>query len=80
MHILDLHPKELRKEAEQIFGEMFQGLRDLCPLPLMRKNGERFAVETRVWFGKWNGNNCVFGISKDISKQQMALEKFNKLF
>jgi PAS domain S-box-containing protein len=37
-------------------------------------------VETRVWFGKWDGKDCIFGISKDLSKEQESLEKFNKIF
>jgi PAS domain S-box-containing protein len=80
MHILDVHPKDKRKEAELIINDMFAGKRDSCPLPLMNKNNLLVPVETRVWFGKWNGNNCIFGISKDLSKEQEALQKFNKFF
>jgi PAS domain S-box-containing protein len=59
---------------------MLKGEIDYCPLPLMSKNGARIPVETRVWFGKWNGQDCIFGISKNLSVQQAALEKFQKLF
>lgn len=80
MHVLDVHPETKRKEAEQIFGEMFAGQRDACPLPLAAKDGSFVPVETRVWFGKWDGKDCIFGISKDLSAQQEALQKFNKMF
>lgn len=80
MYILDVHPKIYRAEAEEIFSDMFKGLRDHCPLPLKKKDGNFLSVETRVWFGKWNGLDCIYGISKDLSKQQEALEKFHKLF
>lgn len=80
MGIMDLHPMEKREEAGEIFAEMFRGERDYCPLPLLKKNGSYLPVETRVSFGKWNGEYCIFGISKDLSKQQAALEKFHKLF
>ena len=80
MHVLELHPEEYRKEAEEIFGAMFKGERDYCPLPLQIKSGGYFPVETRIWLGKWNGKDCVFGVSKDLSKQQAALDKFRKLF
>ena len=33
MHVLDVHPKEIRKDAETIFADMFAGKRDRCPLP-----------------------------------------------
>ena len=48
--------------------------------PVKRKDGDLIGVETRTWLGKWNGEECLFGISKDISKQQEALMNFNKIF
>lgn len=80
MHVLDVHPEIYRPEAEDIFTDMFKGLRDYCPLPLKKKDGGFLPVETRVWFGKWDGVDCIYGISKDLSKQQAALEKFYKVF
>jgi len=80
MHVLDVHPKEKRAEAEQIFGDMFAGRRNSCPLPLARKDGSYLPVETRVWFGKWDGKDCIFGISKDLSTEQAAYDKFHKMF
>jgi PAS domain S-box-containing protein len=80
MHVLDLHPVEKRQEAERIFAEMFRGERDACPLPLAKKGGDYLPVETRIWFGKWSGKDCIFGICKDLSSEQRALQKFNRLF
>ncbi|MBN2434657.1 MAG: PAS domain S-box protein [Spirochaetes bacterium] len=80
MHILDIHPDEKRKEAEDIFERMFAGSLTVCPLPLQKKDGVAIPVETRIWFGQWDGKDCIFGISKDISAEQAALQKFNKLF
>ena len=80
MHILDLHPKIKRREAEQIFSDMFEGKRDNCPLPLQTKNGVLLPVETRVWFGSWNNEPCIFGVVKDLSIKEAALDKFHKLF
>ena len=80
LHLLDLHPESVRKDAVAIFGDMLGGLRDACPLPIRTKNGDHVPVETRVWFGKWSGIDCIFGICKDLSKEQEALQKFDKLF
>lgn len=80
LHILDLNPKDKRQEAEEIFAEMFAGKRNYCPLPLQKKDGSLLPVETRVWFGKWNGKECIFGICRDLSKEHEALQKFTKLF
>ena len=79
-HILDIHPKSIRQEAEQIFSEMFSGQKDSCPLPLEKKNGHLLPVETKVWFGLWNNKDCIFGLSKDLSREQELLQKFNKIF
>lgn len=80
MKILDLHPVWAQKEATTILTEMFNGKRDICPLPVISKTRKIIPVETRVWLGKWNGENCIFGLSKDLSKQQEALQKFDRLF
>ena len=80
MHVLDMHPEELRKEAEGIFEAMFRGERKNCPLPLAVKDGSYLPVETRVWFGEWNGSPCIFGICKDLSAEQEAQQRFERLF
>ena len=80
MHILELHPADLRQEAEKVFADMFQGARETCPLPLTAKSGVLIPVETRVWFGRWNGENCIFGLSKDLSMELEAQQRFERLF
>ena len=80
MYILDVHPATVRDEAETIFAAMLKGERTSCPLPLAHKNGTHVPVETRVWFGKWNNLNCVFGVSKDLTAEQEAQQRFERLF
>ncbi len=78
--IIELHPPDTREEAARILTAMFRRELDRCPLELMDRNGIRFPVETRVWFGRWNGRDCIFGLSKDLSAEQSALQKFEGLF
>jgi PAS domain S-box-containing protein len=78
--ILDLHPKWARTEAQTILQDMFAGRRRTCPLPLEARDGTLLPVETRVWVGQWNGEPSVFGLSKDLSKEQEALQTFDRLF
>uniref|UniRef100_UPI00351CA595 PAS domain S-box protein n=1 Tax=Methanomethylovorans sp. TaxID=2758717 RepID=UPI00351CA595 len=80
MHVLDLHPPELRHEAEDFFDAMFGGKRKTCPLPLITKKGDLLPVETRVWFGQWNGKDCIFGVIKDLSGEQEVQQLFERLF
>jgi PAS domain S-box-containing protein len=80
MHVLDLNPEEKRQEAEEIFAAMFRGEQKVCPLPLAARDGSWVPAETRVWFGKWNGTDCIFGICKDLSAEQEAQQQFERLF
>ena len=80
MHMLDLHPKDRRQEAEAIFGAMFKGEQNCCPLPLARKDGSLVPVETRAWQGRWDGVDCIFGISKDLTAEQEAQQRFERIF
>jgi PAS domain S-box-containing protein len=59
---------------------MFRGERDTCSLPLQSKDGRLLPVETRVFFGQWNGAACLFGVSRDLSAEQEAKQRFEKLF
>lgn len=80
MNVLDVHPSDKRQEVETIFRDMLQGLRKTCPLPLARKDGSLVPVETRIWKGTWNGLDCIFGISKNLSAEQESLQRFERLF
>lgn len=80
LHLLEVHRAEDKQTAEKVFVEMVKGQREYCPLPLQAKDGSLIPVETRIWFGKWNGKDVIFGISKDLTTLQAALEKFNKIF
>lgn len=78
--ILELHPADKRDEATRILGAMFKRELDHCPLELEGKGGVRIPVETRIWFGQWDGRDSIFGVSKDLSLEQAALQKFERLF
>ena len=80
MHLLEWHRPEDRNEAEKIFTAMIKGERHTCPLPLSKKDGSLVPVETRVWCGKWNGVDCIYGISKNLSAEQEAQQRFERIF
>jgi PAS domain S-box-containing protein len=80
MHLLDVHPADRRKEAEEIFAAMLRGERESCPLPVQARDGTLVPVETRVWAGQWDGQDCVFGICKDLTSEQEAKQRFERLF
>ncbi|MBN2722599.1 MAG: sigma 54-interacting transcriptional regulator [Deltaproteobacteria bacterium] len=70
MNVADIHPKKHRELALKIVNDMLEGKSEFCPIPLQKKNGDLIPVETKVVKGLWNGQNALFGISRDISNQQ----------
>jgi PAS domain S-box-containing protein len=80
MHLLDWHRPEDRGEAEGLFTDMLAGRAEHCALPLVAKDGTVIPVETRVWFGKWSLQECVFGTCKDLTVQQEAQQRFERIF
>lgn len=80
MTVMDLLPGGMEKEAELYYSALAIGEKEYCPLPLMTKKGDLIPVHSRIWFGKWNGEKAVFGISEDLTEEKKVLEKFEKLF
>jgi len=78
--VLVLHPEEKREEAIRIFDEIVSNEDKSCPLPLISKNNEIIPVETRAIKSKWNNQNVIFGVSKDLSKIKYSEQKFSKVF
>jgi len=71
MSVLLLHPEDRREEAGMIVGEMVEGRRDFCPIPLLTRDGREVPVETRVVMGRWNGQPCLFGYSRNLMDQRI---------
>lgn len=78
MSVLQVHPPDRREEAAFIVGEMLAGRVEYCPVPLCAKNGSLIPVETKVVFGKWDGKDALYGISRDISERIKAEETLRK--
>ena len=80
MNVIDLYPYDLRLDAARIFSEMLIGAQNSCPHPFCRKDGSFLSIETKVWLGKWDRKDCIFSISKDLSKEEESFQKFTKIF
>ena len=78
--ILCVHPEKRRAEAGRITQEMLEGKTEFCPVPVVTKQGVEIPVETRVFFGEWDGKPALFGVTKDITDLKKSEEKFAKAF
>jgi len=70
MNVLELHPPELREEAMKIVAGMVAGEVSVCPIPLQARDGRRIPVETMVTRGRWDGEDVLFGISRDTGERE----------
>jgi len=76
----DLYPRDRRTEAETALAAMLKGSSDGCSVPLQTRSGDLVPVETRAWPGRWDGAACVFSVSRDLVREQEALQMFDRLF
>jgi PAS domain S-box-containing protein len=80
LRVLDLHPFPFHDEARATLQAILAGESTQCTLPLITKSGVLIPVETSVWFGKWNGSDCIYAMCKDMSRESEALQKFDRFF
>lgn len=80
LHVWDIYSAADRQEAQDIFSDIRQGKRDTCPLPIVTKSGVLLPVETRAFVSRWNGDDCVVGVIKDLSAEQEAQQRFERAF
>lgn len=72
MYVLDMHPPEQHNKAMAVFAAMVEGRENTCMIPLKTKAGQLIPVETRIVVGMWNGQQVIFGISRDITERRLA--------
>ncbi|MCX6157084.1 MAG: PAS domain S-box protein [Ignavibacteriae bacterium] len=77
-NVLMVHQPEGRVRAQRIVGEMLAGKESSCDVPLISKYGDIIKVETKVKLGKWNNEDVIFGISRDISQRLKMEEELQK--
>jgi PAS domain S-box-containing protein len=77
---VQLHPADTQAEASLILAAMIRGEARECPFPLQSKQGDLIEVETRLARGKWNEQDVLFCISKDVSALRASEDKFATAF
>ena len=69
-HVLKVHPPSMHEEAAFKITGMLQGTEEVCPVPLMCKDGSLIPVETKVKKGEWSGMEVLIGISRDSTERR----------
>ena len=67
--VLAVHPQDRHEEVKTTIAAMLAGETDVCSIPLQTRNGQLIPVETKVKIGIWNGQEAIYGISRDITER-----------
>jgi len=80
LNVLDVYPRYSRGDAKDFFGALREGQLETSVLPLMTRGGALVPVDTRIWRGQWNGVDCVFAVWKNLTREQEAQQRFERIF
>jgi PAS domain S-box-containing protein len=80
MKWIDLYPDSHIREVESIFSAISTGQSEMNPFPLAAKHGALIPVNTRIWSGIWNEQNCIFGLIHDLREEIETQQRFERLF
>ena len=73
-HVLSVHPPDRREEAQAAVADIVAGKTEWSSIPLMAKDGTRIPVETKVTRGRWNAQQVLIGVSRDITRRMQMEE------
>ena len=65
--VLALFAPEHQEDAAETMRCMLAGTQNSCLLPLAGRDGTHIEVETRTTIGQWEGQEALFGVSRDIT-------------
>ena len=80
MHVTDLFIFEQWGESVWADTQNAKQKLETCLLPFKTQDGRILPVETRFQVGEWGGRSCIYSISKDLSLEQEAMRRFNRIF
>ena len=80
MDLIELHPEGKTAKCFNKNPLIINGNFQYCPLEMEDRFGRKLPVESRIWSGQWDNQDCIFYAAKDLSKEQEALRKFTKIF
>jgi len=77
--IARVHLPEHQAEVARIVSDILAGETAVCQLPLQAKDGTLIQIESRATLGKWNENDVIFGIARDVTERKRTEDTLRKL-
>jgi len=68
MNILELHSPQRLENISQVVIGVFEGKTTLFSGQLVKKNGRKIEVETKISAGKWNNQTVLIAVSRDVTE------------
>lgn len=66
--------------VEQLLENVLNGIDKVTEIPICTKEGIQIPVETHISKGKWNNEDVLLGISRNLSEIKFSELKFQKIF
>ena len=80
MGIMDLFDKRDHESVIEAFTGLKKTGEHLCSIPMADKAGRLVPVQSRPKLGKWNGQDCFFCTTKNLTAEREATQSFESLF
>lgn len=79
LKIFDLLPPENKEEAKQIIKSIIAGQTTSCSIPLVAKSGYSIPVETKIMMFRWDNQEVLFCVSRDITERKQVEEELLRI-
>jgi PAS domain S-box-containing protein len=80
MRVIDLFGEQDRQAFIEAFQQVQQIQEHGCSIPMTHKDGTQVPVESRARAGKWNGRECFFCTTKNLTAEREANQRFESVF
>lgn len=79
-NVLKFHPPERAGEVLEVLRKLATTNEVICNLPLVTAEGNYLDSETQILRGRWEHENVLFGLSRDVTHQRLIERKYEILF
>ncbi len=76
MTVFDVHPPEQREIVENVVSDLLSGKASSHSIPLMTGDGALIPAETKVTKGLWDGQDALFGVSRNTTRRTGSEKTF----
>lgn len=80
-NVLKFHPPERAEDVLSVLEKLINNNNEvICNIPIVTLDGSYIDSETQILRGKWEHENVLFGLSRDVTHQRLIERKYEVLF